>query len=287
MRQRLALQGRQPEFAPQPDYMGRRQSSGMLRRYLFNAEAGQLVTSLGGLGSTEIIKPVGATIAAGKFGKCLKSDGSSNFMTLGTTFAPVAMSFVTWINFTSLANGYNTVYSRFVGAVDYFQFHVKSSGLLAPYVSGGVDISYDGTGTYTLSTGTWYHLVLSFDSASGLNGYVNGKLDKNVSSLGTSLLTTGTGTIALGYDSNTAGRTVGALWADSRVYSRALTQAEVLTLYQTPFEDVAPITTRIAIPTAAAAAATAFNIYPSGLSSMGGSGAGSKANLPSGLGSMG
>jgi len=41
----------------------------------------------------------------------------------------------------------------------------------------GGDASYDGTGTATLTAGTFYHVVATYDSSAGTVGYVNGDQD--------------------------------------------------------------------------------------------------------------
>ncbi len=93
-----------------------------------------------------------------------------------------------WVKATSFPGAYNTVLSLGTtsSTVDAFDLHVKSNGKLAMYVDtvGPTLVFYDGTGTNTLSTGVWYHLVMSYGSAEGLTGYVNGAVDGTAAGAG-------------------------------------------------------------------------------------------------------
>src|SRR5260221_4251453 len=56
---------------------------------------------------------------------------------------------------------------------------IKSNGKIAVYLENSTP-NYDGTGTHTLATGTWYYLTYTYDGSS-LIGYVNGEQDASVS----------------------------------------------------------------------------------------------------------
>src|SRR6266576_1151194 len=63
--------------------------------------------------------------------------------------------------------------------------YVKSNGKLRMGVMTtehlpGALVGYDGTGAHTLSLGTWYYLVLTYNATVGLVGYVNGAVDNTV-----------------------------------------------------------------------------------------------------------
>ncbi len=89
-----------------------------------------------------------------------------------------ALSWEGWVNAASLPSAYNTAFSQNADGNNYFDLHVKNNGTLAEYMhTTTANVDYDGTGSHTLSTGTWYHLGMTYDSTNGLVGYVNGALD--------------------------------------------------------------------------------------------------------------
>jgi hypothetical protein len=62
------------------------------------------------------------------------------------------------------------------------KLYVKSNGKLALYVSGtgsSPNTNYDGAGSNTLSTNTWYHIAVTGSTVSNYTGYVNGSADGN------------------------------------------------------------------------------------------------------------
>lgn len=148
----------------------------------------------------------------------------------GTDYSTAAMTLSIWVKFSSLANSYNSVISR-VAALGYYQLLVKSDGTLAVYLSpSGGFVNYDGTGANTLTTGTWYQLVVTYDSSSGLNAYVNNALDKSVAANGT--LGGNSNRLDAGDDNNSPGRNVSGTLDDFRYYNRVLNATELNQLYQ-------------------------------------------------------
>jgi hypothetical protein len=89
------------------------------------------------------------------------------------------MTFEAWYNATAFSNSYNSIESNEAGTGCHgHTLLVKSSGKLAIYLDSGPN--YDGSGSNTLSTGTWYQLAWSYKGSSGSNtltGYVNGVSD--------------------------------------------------------------------------------------------------------------
>ena len=130
---------------------------------------------------------------------------STQYVDLSNVINPTAISITAWAKGASFPSGYNVVFSRNVGGTSYFQLFVKSDGKLAVFSSAGSgNPTYDGTGSHTLSTGTWYHLAATYDSSAGLVGYVNAASDGTAAAAGN--LTTSTAGSRIGSDSNTGGR---------------------------------------------------------------------------------
>lgn len=89
-----------------------------------------------------------------------------------------------WVNFSALSNAYTVAHCVRENGTPVFTHLVKSTGKVAAYVTASASVNYDGTGSVTLVTGTWYNLIMGYDSVGGLNSYVNGVLDKNVAANG-------------------------------------------------------------------------------------------------------
>jgi hypothetical protein len=108
-----------------------------------------------------------------------------------------------WVNATSFPNSYNVVTGAAVGGGQDCLLGVKSTGKLAVYIGGLGSVNYDGTGSHTLSSGTWYYLSATYDSTNGLVGYVNAASDGTHAAGGSTLSWLET---EIGQDSVTSGR---------------------------------------------------------------------------------
>ncbi len=113
-------------------------------------------------------------------------NGTTSQIDLGTssTLNPTAVTVEGWGYITSLAQAYNSFIQRYAASIVPYQLMVKSNGLLAMFFDATTRISYDGTGSHTLSINTYYYLVGAYDSTNGLAAYVNGASDKTVAANG-------------------------------------------------------------------------------------------------------
>jgi len=127
-----------------------------------------------------------ATATAGKIdGGASFASASSQFIDLGTAIHPVAITISAWVNGTTFPAAYNAVVARVPSGNDFWGLWVKSTGKLACIAqrSPTFTVSYDGTGSHTLSTGTTYYLTMVFNNAlttAALVGYVNAASDGSV-----------------------------------------------------------------------------------------------------------
>ncbi len=122
----------------------------------------------------------GVTAAAGLVGGGAGSfaSASTQYIALGTTINPAAVTYEALLKATSFPSAYNAVVSRSNGAAVFSQIFVKSNGTIAFYLEAvGGALDYDGTGSHTLVTGTTYYLAGGYDSTTGMTGYVNGASD--------------------------------------------------------------------------------------------------------------
>lgn len=142
------------------------------------------------------------------------ASASSQYIDLSTGIAPVAITLSAWVKATSFPNAYNGVIVRSNASyTSYGMLYVNSSGNLScfAYAAGGIGgVIYDGTGSHTLSTGTWYYLTLTYSNApnpvGGLSGYVNAASDHALVAVNGVDLVVTSATTSIGGDTNTTGR---------------------------------------------------------------------------------
>src|SRR5207244_10682204 len=83
--------------------------------------------------------------------------------------------------------------------------YLTPSDKLACYVAtgdgldGGSAPNFDGSGSTTFSTATWYHVVCTYDATNGLIGYVNGSADAT-GAINLGAIQTGAAKVAIGKD---------------------------------------------------------------------------------------
>jgi len=109
------------------------------------------------------------------------ASASSQYLTSGYAVTTSAMSVSGWVKGTTFPGTANYV-TALISSTDFttkLYIAVKSNGKLNLGVqnTSATNIGYDGTGSNTLSTGTWYHIALTYSSSAGLTGYVNGSSD--------------------------------------------------------------------------------------------------------------
>lgn len=103
--------------------------------------------------------------------------------TNGTNYT--ALTYSCWVNPVTLPAAYNAVIFKNPNNTTYNGLLVKSNGKLFAATKATTQLTYDGTGSHTLSTGTtWYYLTLTYNSTAGLIAYVNGASDNTVAANG-------------------------------------------------------------------------------------------------------
>ena len=145
--------------------------NGLIARYQFNGN----MSDSSGNGFNITNQLASPTYVAGKNSQqALSLDGNSQYAGVGIT-NDAALTYTCWVNPTSLTPAYAAIVDK--DGLEYAEFLVTSAGKLAVYLttSGGYP-NYDGTGTHTLSTGTWYFLSVTYSQSDGIVGYVNDQL---------------------------------------------------------------------------------------------------------------
>ncbi len=175
--------------------------------------------------------------AIGKIGQAMNFTGSgqyataSGFSEAGTSNQPY--TFAAWVKPATGETDGNIIHmSSLVGGTGWCLPPMAIvSGYARGYSWNGGGVSV--TGTSTISSGVWTHIVNTWDSSGGLKIYVNGSLE-NTTSQATYIASGVSNYIWLAYSpaicAGDAGDFDGSV-DDVRIYSRALTAAEVYRLY--------------------------------------------------------
>jgi len=172
----------------------------------------------------------GATAGAGEIDGCGSfASASSQYIDLGSAMNPQKITLQAWANGTTFPNAYNAVVAR-VGASSFSYIFVKSTGKLAMgvVVGAGINVTYDGTGSNTLSAGTWYNLFLTYDGTT-LTGYVNGSSDATATQSG--LINTASTPMSIGRDPFNSGRLFNGLIDEVRISDLARSSAWISAEY--------------------------------------------------------
>ena len=158
-------------------------------------------------------------------------NGINNLVTIPNVASlnPNYLSFDAWVRPDSWPNAYNSVAAK-EAAGQGWTLLVKNNGKLAIYLEavGGTRV-YDGTGTYTLTTGRLYHLGLTFDGITTA-GYVNGLLDG--SHVGAADVSDNSATDLIIGNNNPLNRPWHGPIVNPRMWDRPLIQNEMLRIAQ-------------------------------------------------------
>ena len=212
-------------------------SSGLLAGYSFNQGSGTTAADSSGNGITGTLS--GATwAAAGEYGSALSFDGTSSYVDLGNPAAiqnTGSMTWAAWVKATGNPPDDGQIMAK---SNDASGWQFKTSPDTGPEtfcvkVSGSSSSAQRYSKTVR-TLHTWYH-VAAVDKANTatLDIYVNGVLDNGVlrgaipSSQATSILNVNIGR-------RTGGYYFKGLIDEVRLYNRALSQAEIQTIMNTP-----------------------------------------------------
>ena len=164
-------------------------------------------------------------------------NGSGAYLTTGNSGDSIFsglknVTFSCWVNFLSFSKAYNELLENSTGGNQYqFSALVKSNAKLAFYViaQSTLQYYYDGTGSNTLSTNTWYNLVYVLEANVRQSGYVNGLLDGSASTPATDIASA---SASLWIGKSTFGDRYPQCYIDDiKIWNRALTAGEIQRLY--------------------------------------------------------
>jgi hypothetical protein len=169
-----------------------------------------LLNSASGSNGTNGAGSSGATATTGFIdGGAAFASATSQFFTSDSFTWPASFTYSVWAIGTSFPSAYGpTLWFNIGPNVNYAALYVKSNGKLACYTNHS---NYDGTGSHTLSTGTWYYLTMTYNSSTGgTAGFVNAASDGSGSGT-TGALVTGSQVYTVGRDTVNPGNWNGKL----------------------------------------------------------------------------
>ena len=233
---------------------------GLVAAYGLNEGSGSTTADASGNSNTGTISGAAWT-SSGRYGSALSFNGSSNRIIINDSNSldlKTGMTLEAWVYPTSLSGWRSVILKETSGGLAYALYAYDNAPHPAVYINtGGSDMS--AVGTTGISVNTWTHLAATYDGTT-LRLYVNG-------------VQAGTRTISGSIPASTSPLSIGgnSVWGEYfsgqidevRVYSRALSQAEIQTdmntaIAITPSDTIPP--TAPANLTAAAASSSQINL---------------------------
>jgi hypothetical protein len=217
---------------------GSASSTGLVGYWALDDGTGTTAADSSGNGNTGTLIN-GPTWTIGKIGQALAFDGLTNYVNIPSTAALNAypLTVAVWMKTNATTGLHGVVNKYFSGSGNGHQVFLDEGRLCAWYVRDTANYVYDGTDCPFRLTGytdnQWHHVVFVVD-ASGGTLYVDGVQKGSLPWTGTPGATSTTQPLRLGVYPGAYGITYfsfpGSL-DDVRIYNRALSAAEVSTLY--------------------------------------------------------
>jgi hypothetical protein len=201
---------------------------GLVAAYGMNAGTGTAVADASGKGNTGTA--TAATWAAGKYGQALSFNGTSAWVTVpdaNTLDLTNGMTVEAWVRPSSVS-GWRTVLMKEFGAD--LSYAIMGSGGSGPAAFIHTSSGANAPAAANLPLNVWSHVAATYDGST-LRMYVNGVQVATNPTAGN--LRVGTGPLRIGGNSG-SGEYFSGLIDEVRVYSKALTAAQVTTDMNTP-----------------------------------------------------
>ncbi len=160
----------------------------------------------------------------GKLGGALEFDGDGDYVDCGSSpdFAiPVNISITCWIKVDVFDKTWQAIITTSDSS---WRVHRSSSSNNIAWGTSGLSPT-DLTGTTDVSTGEWFHIATVYNGTQKLL-YIDGNLDASSDSTGN--ITASSVPVYIGENSGATGRFWAGLIDDVRIYSRALSETEIL-----------------------------------------------------------
>ena len=220
--------------------------AGPIQQWLLNEGTGSSFADSSGNANTLTASNITFGSQAGLPANAASFNGSTSYLTAAnatnTNFTGATpFSFSVWATFTSLTVPH-TLVSTLDTANNYVGWEFGLEYASNTFMDFFVVSSYSGNalqkqwGSLGLAINTLYHFVVTYDGSKSVNGaslYVNGSLASSFSTAFNSLTGSAANTknVRLGMRQDGTGGPHSGYMADARIFTRALSQAEVTTLY--------------------------------------------------------
>jgi len=225
------------------------QTAGLTAGYAFDETSGTTAADASGHGIVGTLVN-GPTWTTGRYGNALTLDGVNDYVNLGNPTALQLTGSLTlsgWINASSFPVDDAAVVSKRASGPLGFQLDVtkdtgpRTIGFKLTNSAGANMLRYGAT---TLQPNTWYHITGVYDAASqSLHVYLNGQLDDGIlQGTVTASQQNSTINVTIGRRAGATGFEFAGRVDDVRIYSRALTAAEIQTDMLTSLGASAPDT---------------------------------------------
>jgi len=204
---------------------------GLVARYGFGASSGTVVSDSSGKGNNGTV--AGGTWVAGHTGNALSFNGTSSTVTVphnATLALTTGMTLQAWVKPTAVDGWRSILLKERGGGLSYGLY---ANGVAAPNASINTTGNNNDTyadGTAALPTNAWAHVATTYDGTT-LRLYVNGV--QVAATAHTGPIVDAGGALRIGGNA-VWGEYFAGLIDDVRVYSRALTAAEITTDMNTP-----------------------------------------------------
>ena len=209
-------------FAEQPPLA----NGGLGGYWAMDEGSGTVVADASGQGNHGVLQS-GATWAPGVSGWGVSFDGVNDYVNLGTNAFGISNAFTVslWFKATVLANRYMVLAER--GPYVYPFILRMDSGVLRVGLRAGSSVTYLSSAKL-LMPDTWYHVAVTYGAGQGII-YINGQEDRRGTVTG--LLNMGSGAVTTLAATPLAASPFSGVIDAVRIYSRALSAGEVLSLH--------------------------------------------------------
>lgn len=200
-----------------------------ISRWTFDEGSGNTAADIQGSRTGTLTN--GASWASGRFGAAVLLDGTNDYVALPTfSVSGSALTIAAWVRTNSFGTGEQRFISKTGGSTTYWSLGTNGTSLLFRLRAGGSNRTL--TSPAILQANSWYHAVATYDGST-MRLYLNGAQVAATGKSG-SLSTGGTSAVAIGRNPGSASQYFNGAIDDVRMYSRALTAAEVSALYNEP-----------------------------------------------------
>ena len=188
------------------------------------------VTDVSGSGSTGTLFSMSTSSSpvTGKIGQALRFNGTNQYVGLGNVASlSSAITISAWIKPTQISN-FPMIVCKDVN-VDYTFFIDTSNANKLALRIGAAGGLHDALSSTPITTNTWQHVVGTYDGTT-IKVYINGVLAGSRAQTGA--IPTSAVALNIGSFNNGGGDFFNGAIDDVRIYSRALSSAEILRLYK-------------------------------------------------------